>query len=198
MAKLEEITLLLREVESGREGALDELIAVVYNDLEQMARGHLHRHFGRQANVITLEPSALVHESFMRIIRQRTTYDDRGHFFAIATRIMLRVLIDYRRERAAAKRGGDVAHVTLGLDPADPGDGSVAVEVEELAAALQELMALDPRKADVVKMRVVWGLSGDETARSLGVSPATVQRDWRFARVWLADRVRPAAIDDTD
>ena len=104
MVGVGDITLLLREVETGREGALDRLMAAVYADLSQRAQVHLRRQFGDRAEAITLEPAALVNESFMKLIRQRKAYDNRGQFFAIATRSMLRVLVDYRRKRKAAKR----------------------------------------------------------------------------------------------
>ena len=106
MVAMGRITLLLREVEGGREGALDELMALVYAELEQMAGSYLRKHFGNRAEAITLEPAALVNEFFLRLIRQRNKYDNSGHFFAIASRLMLRVLIDYRRRRDASIRGG--------------------------------------------------------------------------------------------
>ena len=188
-----DITLLLREVETGRKGALDRLMTAVYSDLTQRARIHLRKQFGDRAEAITLEPAALVNESFMKLIRQRKAYDNRGQFFAIATRMMLRVLVDYRRKRNAAKRGGTDTHITLVLDERQVAEGSQRrldlIEVEELTEALEKLESLDPRKADVVKMRVVWGLDITAIANSLDVSRSTVERDWRFAKAWLADEV---------
>ena len=188
-----DITLLLREVETGRAGALDRLMAAVYSDLTQRAEIHLRKQFGDRAEAITLEPAALVNESFMKLIRQRKAYDNRGQFFAIATRLMLRVLVDYRRKRNAAKRGGADTHITLVLDERQVAEGSQRrldlIEVEELTEALEKLESLDPRKADVVKMRVVWGLDITAIANSLDVSRSTVERDWRFAKAWLADEV---------
>ena len=188
-----DITLLLREVETGRAGALDRLMAAVYSDLTQRALIHLRKQFGDRAEAITLEPAALVNESFMKLIRQRKAYDNRGQFFAIATRLMLRVLVDYRRKRNAAKRGGADTHITLVLDERQVAEGSQRrldlIEVEELTEALEKLESLDPRKAEVVKMRVVWGLDITAIANSLDVSRSTVERDWRFAQAWLADEV---------
>ena len=116
MVAVGKITLLLREAEDGREGALDELMALVYAELERMARSYLRKHFGSRAEAITLEPAALVNESFLKLIQQRNRYDNHGHFFAIASRVMLRVLIDYRRQRAASIRGGGRTHIALVLD----------------------------------------------------------------------------------
>lgn len=194
MASVGEITLLLREADAGREGALDELAAVVYADLERMAHSYLRKQFGDRARSITLDTSALVNESFLKLIRQRARFDNRGHFFAIATRMMLRVLVDYRRRRAAAKRGGADTHITLVLDDHQiegraPAPGMDLIEVEHLAMAFDKLEALSPRKADVVRMRVIWGLDLGQIAESLDVSPSTVDRDWRFSKAWLAEEV---------
>jgi RNA polymerase sigma factor (TIGR02999 family) len=186
------ITLLLREVEGGREGALDQLMAVVYAELERMAHCYLRRHFGDRAEAITLEPAALVNESFLKLIRQRNRYDNSGHFFTIASRVMLRVLIDYRRRRAASIRGGGRTHITLVLDEqqiAGRERRTASIEVEQLAEALEKLEALSPRKADVVKMRVIWGLDLEQVAEALEVSISTVSRDWRFAKAWLSETV---------
>lgn len=171
---------------------MDALMAAIYDDLQRMARSYLRQQFGTRADVITLEPAALVNESFMRLIRQRARFDNRGHFFSIATKVMFRVLIDYRREKQAAKRGGAQARLTLTLgdrEPADASDASMLVEVEQLRDVVQRLETLDPRKADVVRMRVVWGLTVPEIASALDVSPRTVDRDWRFARAWIADEM---------
>lgn len=189
-----EITRLLAEADAGRDGAIDELMGVVYVDLERMARSHLHRQFGDRVDAITLEPAALVNEFFLKLIRQRSRYDNRGHFFAIATRIMLRVLIDYARQRDAAKRGGQACRITLALDEQPlPGAGAQPatelIEVGDLVGALERLEALDHRKADVVRLRVIWGLDIAETARALTLSKSTVDRDWRFAKAWLADEL---------
>ena len=192
MVAVGKITLLLREAEGGRDGALDELMALVYAELERMARSHLRKHFGSRAEAITLEPAALVNESFLKLIQQRNRYDNRGHFFAIASRVMLRVLIDYRRQRAASMRGGGRTHITLVLDKqqiAGPERRSGEIGVELLADALEKLEAVSPRRADVAKMRVIWGLNLRQVADSLDVSPSTVERDWRFAKAWLSEAV---------
>ncbi len=190
----QDITRLLKDVHEGRGGALDDLMRAVYDDLQHVAERHMTQRFGRDLPGVTMEPAALVNESFLKIIKQRNTYDNRGQFFAIAKRIMLRVLVDYQRQRAAGKRGGDLKRFTLSLaagPPAAPANGSTAsddaiIEVDTLVEALGRLEALDARKADVVKMKVVWGLQMREIAHSLGVSLATVERDWAFSKAWLA------------
>lgn len=195
-----DITHLLEAADDGKDGALEALMERVYADLERMARSHLRRQFGERAGAITLEPAALVNESFMKLIRQRNRYDNRGHFFSIATRVMLRVLIDYRRQRNALKRGGKETRVTLLLDENLLAGSTVertsSIEVEELAAALERLDDLSPRKADVVRMRVVWGLELGEVAASLDVSLSTVERDWRFAKAWLAEEAAGSQAKD--
>ncbi len=190
----QDITRLLKDVNEGRGGALDDLMRAVYDDLQHVAERHMTHRFGRDLPGVTMEPAALVTESFLKIIKQRNTYDNRGQFFAIATRIMLRVLVDYQRQRAAGKRGGDLKRITLSLaegPPAAPVNGDATsddsmIDVDTLVEALGRLEALDARKAEVVKMKVVWGLQMREIAHSLGVSLATVERDWTFSKAWLA------------
>jgi RNA polymerase sigma factor (TIGR02999 family) len=187
------ITLLLGDVEDGRDGAMDRLMEAVYGDLERVAQRHMAQRFGPELPGVTLEPAALVNESFLRLIRQRTSYQNRRHFFAIATRVMLRVLTDYQRGRSAERRGGGRQRLTLPLDgPAaeDPAgatcDGGAGIDVEGLIRSLDRLEALDQRKADVVRLRVVWGLEMGQVSEALGISLATVERDWAFSKAWLA------------
>ncbi len=188
-----DITVLLEEARAGRAGALDELMDRVYSDLERIALKHLSRRFGENARTVTLEPAALVNESFLRLIKQRKSYDNRGQFFAIATKLMLRVLVDYQRQQLAARRGGNLKRINLYLDgrpePAATTGPAHSIAVEPLTAALERLEALDPRQAEVVKMRVVWGMEVREIAAALDLSPSTVKRDWRFARAWLLDEI---------
>lgn len=191
MVRPGDITILLRQAEGGRAGALDELMDLVYRDLEGIALSHLSRRFGQRANVVTMEPAALVNETFLRLIKQRKTFDNRGQFFAVATKVMLRVLVDYQRHRLAARRGGGRKRITLLLDgrpgPASGPAEATQIEIECLVQALERLEVLDPRQAEVVKMRVVWGLDIQEISEALGLSPSTVKRDWRFAKAWLMD-----------
>ena len=198
MVEVGRITLLLQQVEDGREGALDDLMDLVYAELKCMARSYLRKHFGDRAEAITLEPAALVNESFLRLLQQRTKYDNSGHFFTIASRVMLRVLIDYRRQRDSSKRGGGRTCVALVLDEhkvAGREPRVDAMEVEQLANALQRLDVLSPQKADVVRMRVIWGFDLQQTAKSLDLSVSTVNRHWQFAKTWLAEAV---ALEDRE
>ena len=180
-----EITRLLHEADEGQEGALDRVMDLVYKDLSSMAESHLRRRYGAELAGVTLEPSALVHETFLRLIRQRKGFDNRGHFFAIATRMMLRVLNDNARLKGAEKRGGDQARVTLsGL-----ADQSSVHDLTDFTRALERLDADDHRTAEVAKLRLLWGLTVPEIAETLSVSEATVNRDWRFARRWLLSQL---------
>jgi len=195
MIEVTRITTLLNDVNAGRAGAMDELMSVVHADLERVAHRQLHDRFGAGMQRLTMEPAALVNESFMRLLQQRQGYENRGQFFAVATRVMLRVLLDYCRQRRALKRGGGSGAERLtitfddGLAATDPTRTTGEVDLEALSEALTSLEELDARKADVVRMRVVWGMSHEAIAEALGVSVPTVERDWRFARAWLADAV---------
>ena len=188
-----ELTLLLQGVNAGHAGAVDDLSAAIHDHLRAMARRHLVRDFGPNMPGVTIQPTVLANDTLMKLIRQRQQFDNAGHFFAIASRLMMRVLIDYHRERNAAKRGGSVIHVPLGPDHAgeiaDPGAGPADgpdVDAETVNAVLEKLGRLDARKADVVRYRILWGFTNREIANALGVALATVERDWAFSRAWLA------------
>ena len=191
MVRSGDITVLLGEIEVGRDGALDDLMDLVYQDLEHIALKHLNKRFGQRAKAVTMEPAALVNETFLRLIKQRKAYDNSGQFFAVATKIMLRVLVDYQRQRLAQRRGGGRKRITLLLDarpsPTSGPGKATQIEIECLVKSLERLETLDQRQAEVVKMRVVWGMEIKEIALALGMSPSTVKRDWRFARAWLMD-----------
>ena len=191
MTSAGDITLLLQDLDRGGEGALDALMDAVYSDLERIALAHLSREFGKNVRSVTIEPAGLVNELFLRMIKQRKAYDNRGQFFSIATKMMLRVLLDYKRKRLAVKRGGDQKRISFFLDghaiPEESRSTNVEIEIESLSTALLELESIDSRQADVVKMRVVWGLNIEEIALALDMSASTVKRDWRFAKAWLTD-----------
>lgn len=188
-----ELARLLQGVNAGHAGAVDELSAAIHEHLRVMARRHLVRDFGPNMAGVTIQPTVLANDTLMKLIRQRQQFDNAGHFFAIASRLMMRVLIDYHRERKAAKRGGSVIHVPLGSDHggdiADPGRGPAdgpEVDAETVNHVLDKLSRLDARKADVVRYRILWGFTNPEIAAALGVGLATVERDWAFSRAWLA------------
>jgi RNA polymerase sigma factor (TIGR02999 family) len=157
-------------------------VELVYADLEQLAQGKMRRQFGPNLDALTLEPAALVHETYLRLLQQRKGFENRQHFFAVANRILFRVLMDYHRSRAAQKRGGGQVRVTLtGLSAAD----QPVTDIPTMIDVLDRLQALRPRHAEIVKLRVFWGMEMKEIAETLGVSVSTVEKDWRFARAWL-------------
>jgi RNA polymerase sigma factor (TIGR02999 family) len=190
---------MLQDVAEGSDGAMDRLMSAAYDDLEAVAARHMARRFGAGLPGVTLEPAALVNESFLKLLEQRQPFRSRGQFYAIATRVMLRVLGDYQRRRGAARRGGDRQRITMHLDGGaapEGGEDDRLIELETLVEALDRLETLDARKADVVRLRVVWGLQMPQIAEALDVSPATVERDWAFAKAWLsreAGRARDGA-----
>ena len=174
------VSELLRELAQGQPGALDRLMPVVYDELRGIAHGQLQgERFGH-----TLSTTALVHETYLRLVKiAQVDWQDRAHFFAVAARVMRRVLIDYARARKRDKRGGDLVQVPL----SEVLDG-VVQEPDDLMA-LEEVLArlevLNPRQCRVVECRCFAGMSVEETAAALDMSPATVKRDWAFARAWL-------------
>jgi RNA polymerase sigma factor (TIGR02999 family) len=187
MADPGDITLLLEQAAAGDATALDALARKVYADLERVAERRLRERFGADLAGVTLEPAALVNETFLKLLRTPLAFANRRHFFAFATRVMLRALTDYQRARAAAKRGGDQLRVTLaGIDS---GATPLSTTAEQVGSSFAELEALDPRKAQVVALKVFWGLEATEIAATLEVSVRTVERDWRFARSWLRARL---------
>jgi RNA polymerase sigma factor (TIGR02999 family) len=192
------VTQLLGEWRKGNEGALAELTALLYQELRALAQRHLMRERPNH----TIQRTALVNEAFVRLVNQQSVdWNNRAHFFALASSLMRRVLVDHARARLASKRGGGA--VVLSLDeivaPRDEGDTSHVAAIAEpehldsetddditsIDAALQKLAALDPRQAQIVEMRYFGGLTIEETAQAAGVSEATVKREWTLARAWL-------------
>lgn len=173
-------TQLLRELSQGRRDALDDLIPVVYEELRRIA----HTQLRRERPGHTLSTTAVVHEAYLRLVDiEAVEWQDRAHFFAMASRVMRRILIDYARARKRDKRGGDAVQVPL----ADALDVPMqqADELLALDEALGRLEAASERQCRVVEYRCFGGLSVEETAAVLGTSPATVKRDWAFSRAWL-------------
>lgn len=197
-----ELERLLDQVNAGADGAVDRLASAIHDELRAMARRHMARDFGPKMAGVTIQPTVLANDTLMKLIRQRQRYDNAGHLFALASRLMLRVLMDYHRGRKAQKRGGG-QHVRVSLNPelsafAEEPTDEPGADAEALEAALEKLGSLDPRKADVVKYRVLWGLTTAETADALGIGIATVERDWAFAKAWLARELERGASETRD
>ena len=175
-----DVTGLLTAWKDGNSEALDELIPIVYTELRRLARQQL----GGERRNHSLQPTALTHEAFLRLLgTRRVSWQDRAHFFAVASQMMRRILVDHARKAVAAKRGGNAARVTL--EDADVAAESVDVDAVALHEALAELETVDERQAKVVELRYFGGLNTEEAAEVLGVSPSTVERDWRVAKLWL-------------
>ncbi|HEX5686328.1 MAG TPA: ECF-type sigma factor [Ideonella sp.] len=182
------ITALLHSWSNGDEQALDRLVPLVYDDLRQLARRHL-RH---ERDNHTLQSTGLVHEAFMRLAQRSELHlASRGEFFGWMSTLMRRILVDHARSRHAAKRGSGIPPQSLDAlqeeagELASPGDGDAILDIIQLDEALQELAQLDDRQGRVVELRFFGGLSVDETAEAIGVSAATVKREWSTARAWL-------------
>lgn len=179
-----DVSQLLTEWTNGSQAARDELMALVYEELRRLA----HRHMGRERPGHTLQTSALVHEAFIRMVDQKDVqWESRAHFFAIAAQMMRRILVDYARSRGNLKRGGNAQHIPL--------DQTIIVseerssEVIALDDALLGLASFDQRKSQIVELRFFGGLSIEETAEVLGVSPGTIMRDWTLAKAWLRKEI---------
>jgi RNA polymerase sigma factor (TIGR02999 family) len=189
-----DVTGLLAAWGAGDHAALDVLLPLVYDELRRQARAALRR----EGIGHTLQPTALVHEAYLRLAGGRPgPWRSRGEFFGIAARCMRQVLVDTARTRQAAKRGGGAQAVTLGdadaVAAGSDGAGEIAgVDVLALDAALERLAALDPEQARVVELRYFTGLTIDETAAALGISAATVSREWSVARRWLRRELETA------
>ena len=185
MAAVTEVTELLVAVSAGDRGAMDRLFPLVYRELQACA----HRQLSRRDSGETLNTTALVHETYLKLTaNDRQTYNDRVHFFAVAAGAMRQILVDYARRASAGKRGGGAKE--LSLDPAELASAERADELVALDEALTELAAADSRLARTVELRFFGGLSVEETADVLGTSPRTVKRDWRKARALLYEALR--------
>jgi RNA polymerase sigma factor (TIGR02999 family) len=180
MAPAHEITERLRLARQGDRAALDEVFALVYEELHRLAHAQRRRWSGDD----TLDTTALVHEAYLKLVGQEEPeWNDRGHFLAVAARAMRHLLVNYAERRRAAKRGGGVPMVSI--DDFNPVSESVADDVIALHEALDRLGRVSERQVGVVEFRFYAGLSIDETAHALGVSAATVKRDWKLASAWL-------------
>jgi RNA polymerase sigma factor (TIGR02999 family) len=167
----------------GDEAALDQLIPLVHEELRRLAKRYMRRERGQRA-ARTLQTTALVNEAYLRLVdAQRVQWQNRAHFFAIAARLMRQILVDYARTQNYAKRGGGIQPISL--DEAQTIAAERAPDLVALDDALKSLSAIDERKSRVIELRFFGGLSVEETAEVLKVSPDTVMRDWRLAKAWL-------------
>ena len=176
-------TQLLTEWRSGHPQALDRLTPLVYDELRRLARGYMRAERGSH----TLQATAVVHEAFLRLIQANVDLQDRGHFFALASRLMRRVLVDHAKSRARVKRNAGIR------DLANPESGlalpELAIDVVALDDALESLLQLEPRLAQVIELHYFGGMTYDEIAAAVGASTATVHRDIRLARAWLLSEI---------
>jgi RNA polymerase sigma factor (TIGR02999 family) len=174
------VTQLLANWRQGNGEALNALIPLVYDELRRLA----HNHLNRERSGHTLQSTALVNEAYLRLVRQDPEINSRTHFFAVSSHLMRQILVDYARRHRSAKRGDGLEKVTL-TDVAALLPGKNDIDLLALDEALEELARLDPQQTRVVELRFFGGLSIEETAEIMSISPATVKRDWATARAWL-------------
>lgn len=185
------VSELLAKWQAGDEESLRRLVPLVYNELRRLA----HRDLRKERPDHTLQSTALVHEAFLRLVQQEPKhFANRAHFLAVCAQLMRQILVQYARRRKAAKRD---AGYQLTLDDAMAPSKSRNVDLAALDDALNELAKLDPQQSRIVELRFFGGLSIEETAHVLGISPATVKRHWMTARVWLHDQISRAEQHDT-
>ena len=190
MSDTGEVTRLLGEIGQGQKEAVNQLLPLVYDELHKLARGYFRRERGEH----TLQPTALVHEAYLKLVDQRSPVENRGHFLALAATQMRRILLDYARKHQAARRGSG-QNVSL--------EDTMAIATDQgldmigLDLALQKLAALDPDQARMVELRFFGGLTVEETAQIMGISPATVKRSWSSARAFLHREISGGSLDTT-
>jgi RNA polymerase sigma factor (TIGR02999 family) len=187
-AGIGEITLLLSRWSDGDSDAFDQLLPLVYPHLRQVAAAYMRR----ERNPGSMQATVLVHELYLRLLKQnRTSLSDRAHFYTYAAKVMRLILVDHARETNAQSRGGGLQRIPLSDDLSWVEIGSP--EVLQLNIALEELETMDARKAQLVELRYFLGCTADETAELMNLSKATVDRDLKFVRSWLYQRVYPQA-----
>jgi RNA polymerase sigma factor (TIGR02999 family) len=188
-----DVTALLQEWQGGNAGAMERLLPLVYDELRRVARARLRG----ERDGHTLQPTALVHEAYLRLIGpSQPTPRNRAHFFAMAARLMREILVDHARRKNARKRGGGNTAITL--PESEPAPGIAVVDLLALDEALTELAALDARLCQVVELKFFAGLNIDDTAEALKVSAATVERDWAVAKAWLHQRLSSTSPSQSD
>lgn len=181
---MSEITRLLDDYTNGNRDALDKLLPLVYSELRRLAHSYLRA----ERQDITIQTTALVHEAYLRLIDQRSVnFQNRAQFFALSAQAMRRILLDNARTRKAGKRGGGNK---IALDDLPETALESDQQLIDLDNALTELEKFDPRQAKVIELRYFGGMTVEETAEVLDISPATVKREWTMARAWLYDRIK--------
>ena len=180
-----DVTELLVDWSNGDQQALNKLIPLVYDELHRLASRYLRR----ERPDHTLQTTALVHEAYIRLVREKNgNWQNRVHFFAVASQLMRHILVDYARSHNASKRGGDYAR--LSFDERLIVSKEKSADLMALDEALNCLAAIDPQQSRVVELRVFGGLTVEETAEALGLSPRTVKREWSMAKAWLHRQIR--------
>jgi RNA polymerase sigma factor (TIGR02999 family) len=176
----EKVSQLLLDWSKGDKAALDTLVPLVHEELHRLA----HRYMGGERPGHTIQTTALINEAYLRLTDyKKMRWQNRAHFFAIAAQVMRRVLVDYARRRHYAKRGGGAFQVSL--DEAMVLSADTSAELIAIEEALNDLAAFDPRKSQIVELRFFGGLTPEETAEVLEISPTTVKREWQRAKAWL-------------
>jgi RNA polymerase sigma-70 factor, ECF subfamily len=179
MSSPHDVTRLLKDWANGTEAALDALMPLVYGELRRLAASYLRS----ESSGHTLQPTALVHEAFLRLAGNSPECANRSQFYGLAAHLMRQILVDHARTRQAVKRGGRFVRISLDAElVVSPEQHADLVALDE---ALERLAALDQRKARIVEMRFFGGLSVQESAEALNISEVTVRRDWQFAKTWL-------------
>jgi RNA polymerase sigma factor (TIGR02999 family) len=181
-----ELTELLDAARNGQPGAVDQVIALTYRELRELA----HQRLRRSPRSTLLETGALVNECYMRLVKVgELNATDRTHFLGYAARVMRSIVVDFARQRLAQRRGGDAPHITAGTDIPDPAAASEE-EIVRVDDALQELARLDARLVQVVELKYFGGLNSEEIAAALGIAERSVRRDWQKARVLLHEELK--------
>jgi RNA polymerase sigma-70 factor, ECF subfamily len=179
-----DVTLLLGKINSGDSSAPDELLPLVYSELRKLAGGYLQN----ERSDHTLQPTALVHEAYIRLVDwQNTNWENRSHFFAVAAQVMRHILVDHARKKKAEINGGNLQK--MALDEAISFSKQTEIDLVDLDDALKDLEKLDERQSKIIELRFFAGLTIEETAHALNVSTMTVSRDWNFAKAWLYRRL---------
>ena len=186
-----DVTRLLLDWSNGDRTALDQLVPLVYDELHRLA----HHYMRQEREGHTLQTTALVNEAYVRLIDQNSVqWQSRAHFFAIAAQMMRRILVDYARSRRYAKRGGEARQVSFDESAiVSPQKGAEMVAIDE---ALTDLATRDARKSQIVELRFFGGLNIEETAEVMGISPTTVQREWRSAKAWLYQAITQGPVNE--